>query len=235
MLCDIPAILIFVKIFLLRTSAQIVSIVFHPLLIIIYLLMILIALNPYLFALQDLHEKTVFFVYTFVNTLIIPVIAIFIMKMLGIVQSLQMQDKKERIGPLIVIGSLYLWMFINFKGNPSVPELFVSFILGSVLAIFLAFFINNFTKLSLHSAGLGGLVTILLIMKFNLEYDSFYINIFNWFGALISVDLLLIVAIIISGIVSSARLYLGAHSSFQIYLGFIVGIITQLIAFNVIF
>lgn len=219
----------------MRTIAHIISVLFHPLLIILYLLMVLIALNPYVFALSDLHEKTTFFVYTFVNTLVIPILSIFIMKMLGIVKSLEMKDNKERIGPLIIIGSLYLWMFINFKGNQIVPPLFSSFILGSTLAIFISFFINNFTKISLHMVGMGGLIIALILIKFEMPYDKFFIDVFNSFGAMVTLDFLIIVSILLTGITGTARLYLEAHQPRQIYLGFIIGCLSQLMAFTIIF
>lgn len=219
----------------MRIFAHIISILFHPLLIIIYILMILITLNPYVFAFSDAHEKTTFFVYTFVNTLLIPVLSIFIMKMLGFVKSLEMKDNKERIGPLIVIGSLYLWMFINFKGNQIVPAIFSSFILGSVLAIFISFFINNFTKLSLHMVGMGGLIIALVLIKYQMTYDKFFFEVFNLFSAMISLDFLIMLSVILAGITATARLYLKAHRPQEIYLGFIVGILSQLIAFSIIF
>jgi hypothetical protein len=219
----------------LKLLAQIISIVLHPLLIILYLLMILIAINPYLFALADLHEKTTFFVYTFVNTLVIPILSILVMKMLGMVKSLEMHTSKERIGPLIVIGSLYLWMFINFKGNQIVPDIFSSFILGSVLSVFIAFFINNFTKLSLHMVGMGGLIVALIVMKFQLEYHEIYIKVFDWFGALISLDFLIILSILAAGVTGTARLYLKAHVSKELYLGLLVGILSQAMAYSIIF
>jgi hypothetical protein len=219
----------------LRTIAHIISVLFHPLLIILYLLMILIALNPYVFSLSDLHEKTTFFVYTFVNTLVIPILSIFIMKMLGMVKSFEMKDNKERIGPLIVIGSLYLWMFINFKDNQMVPPLFSSFILGSVLAIFTSFFINNFTKISLHMVGMGGLIIALILIKLEMPYDKFFIDVFNSFGAMVTLDFMILVAILLAGITGTARLYLKAHQPSQIYLGFIIGGLTQLMAFSIIF
>ena len=126
-------------------------------------------------------------------------------------------------------------MFVNFKGNQAVPDLFVSFILGSVLAIFISFFINNFTKLSLHMVGMGGLILALILMKTQLDYNSLYIKIMDWFGMAISIDFLIIIAVLLAGLTASSRLYLKAHVPQEIYLGFFVGILTQLFAFNIIF
>lgn len=219
----------------MRIPAQIISILFHPLLIIIYLLMVLITLNPYLFVLNDLQEKTTFFVYTFVNTLIIPIISIFIMKFLGMIKSLEMETNKERIGPLIVIGSLYLWMVINFKGNQIVPDIFSSIVLGSVIGIFVAFFFNSFTKISLHMVGMGGMVIALVLLKFQMEQGAILFNVFDWFGVMLSIDLLIFLGILVAGITGTARLYLKAHNSAQVYQGFLIGSLAQLLAFSIIF
>jgi hypothetical protein len=219
----------------LRIPAQILSVLLHPILIILYVWMILMAIDPFLFKLGDKNAKIIFLTYTFVSTLVIPVLSIFIMKMLGFVKSFEMKDSKERIGPLIVIGTLYLWMFINYKNDPGIPPVFVTFILGSVFSIFIAFFINNFSKISLHMVGMGGFFTALLLMKFLINYDSFFISVFNWFSAQVSLSFVLIVIALLSGLVGSARLYLKAHETKDLITGFIVGVAAQIIAYIIIY
>jgi len=217
-----------------RFLAQLTSIILHPLLIILYFLAILITINPFDFSFHDSHEKTVFFVYTFVNALVIPVLSIVIMKFLGFVNSFEMKTQKERIGPLIVVGTFYLWMFINYLNNPSIPSIYVSVILGSSFAIFIAFFINNFSKISLHMIGMGGLLMALFILKYNMNYNNFFVSVNNWFNIQISLNFLLVIAVLLSGMVASSRLYLKAHITQDIYGGFLIGILSQLIAFKII-
>ena len=219
----------------LRVSAQIVSVLFHPLLMLLYMLWILLALDPYEFTLQGNFEQISFFVYTIVICLVIPVLSMFIMKMLGLINSLEMKTQKERIGPLIVVGTLYLWLFINLKDQSGIPQVFSSFILGSVLAIFISFFFNNFFKLSLHMVGLGGVLVFLIILKYALSNDLIILRFFQTSFALINLDLLLMAAILITGLVASARLLLGAHDKSQLLAGIGIGALSQLIAYSIIF
>lgn len=220
---------------ILKILAKIISILFHPLWMLIYLLAILLAINPYMFSWQDEHEKLLFFVYTFMNTLIIPVLAIFIMKMLGFVKSLEMLGKKERIGPMIVIGTLYLWLFINFKNSSFVPDIFISIILGSVIAIFTAFFINNFSKISLHMLGAGGLIVGLVVSRISLDQHFMILTVPNLFNATISIDLLIVLSILLAGMIATARLYLKAHVPRDVYGGLFIGMLSQIIAYLIIF
>jgi len=211
------------------------SLVFHPLLMILYLWGMLMLVDPFLFPANDTADYIQFFVYTLVSALIIPVISIFIMKMLGFVKSLQMNDKKERIGPMIVIGSLYLWMYVNFRNNAAVPDIFVSLVLGSIIAIFIAFFINNFSKISLHMVGAGGLIIGTWAIISQAGSSSFVLPIPFFGKALISNELLLIASIFVSGLVGSSRLYLKAHVPRDIYGGFLVGAFAQILAYLIVF
>lgn len=217
----------------MKFIANIISFVFHPLFILVYIMGMLMVINPYIFRIQDEQARVVFFVYTFVSLIVIPVVAIVILKQLNMIKSFRMEDKLERVGPLIVIGIAYLWLYINYKNTTSVPLLFTSFLLGSVFAVFVSFFINNFTKISLHTVGMGGLISAVIIMKYHLHYENFQLNIFSY-SFMIDVFLLLLVVIISGGLVGSVRLYLKSHSKDQIYLGYIVGFFTQLIAYNIV-
>ena len=218
----------------MKIIAHLISIVFHPLLVLVYILGLLMAINPYIFRIQDEKTKVIFFVYTFVSLIVIPVVSILILKQLDMIKSFSMKDKMERVGPLIIVGIVYLWLYINYKNAASVPVIFSSILLGSVISVFVSFFINNFTKISLHTVGMGGLVSAILIMKYSLKYDNLVFNT-NLFGDYnINVYLILLISILLAGLVGTVRLYLKSHNNEQIYSGFIVGFLAQLIAFNIV-
>ena len=217
----------------MKFIANLISFVFHPLFILVYIMGLLIIINPYIFRIQDEKTRVIFFVYTFVSLIVIPVVAIVILKQLNMIKSFRMEDKLERVGPLIVIGIAYLWLYINYKNTTSVPFIFTAFLLGSVISVFVSFFINNFTKLSLHTVGMGGLISAVIIMKYHFQNESFQLNIFSN-SFMINVFLLLLVVIIIGGLVGSVRLFLKSHTKDQIYLGYIVGFFAQLVAYNIV-
>lgn len=145
-----------------------------------------------------------------------------------------METNKDRVGPMIASGIFYIWLYVNVRQNPNIPDIFTTFLLGSTIALFIGFFINNFTKISLHSIAVAGLVTSLVLLKFGFDYYSFLINIPGFGSYIISTDMLIILAILLAGLMGTVRLFLKAHSPDQIYGGYMVGIFAQLIAFQVV-
>ncbi len=216
----------------MKTTAKLISIIFHPLFIIGYVLILLLVMNPYLFIVNDEKARFLLIFNVFMLTVFFPLFSIFLMKMLDFIKSYEMEDKSERIGPLIATGVFYLWLFVNFKDNSSIPVSFSSFVLGSTIGLFLALMLNSFTKISLHTIGAGGLVSGLLLIKYFYSYETFFISL--PFGTLqVSTTLVAILAMIISGLVGTSRLLLKAHDEYDVYAGYMVGIFSMVIAFKI--
>lgn len=209
------------------------SVLFHPLFIIIYVLLLFLKINPYLFPYRNSKEFVVLLITLFVVTVFMPFISILMMRFLGLIDSLEMKEKTERIGPLIVTSIAYLWIFLNIRTHDGLPQVFSAFVLGAIIALFVAFFINNFTKISLHAVGLGGLLMAIINVMVTSEraYANFKI------GELLSFSMhnlfLLALIIMIIGAVLSSRLYLKAHQLQDVTGGLLVGILGQLIAINI--
>lgn len=220
---------------MMRSVANTISVLFHPLFITVYTLALLLWLNPYIFNDPNSKPKIIFYVYSCVSLLIIPFISIIMMKKLNIITTFTMEDSTDRIGPMITVTIIYLWMFINYKNTTSLPLSFSAIMLGSTLAVMASFFINNFTKISLHAVGMGSLTAVLLMIKFVLEFNKVAISTGNNIDYNIDIFVFILISIVLSGIVLSSRLFLKAHDLSQIYLGLIVGFISQFIAFNLIF
>ena len=98
-------------------------------------------------------------------------------------------------------------------------ELVFFMMLGACLAIFVALFINIFSKISLHAIGVGSLVALLFVLVRISTYDM---------------RLLLLAAVLVAGIVGTARLILQAHDIREIYSGYLVGFTGQFVAFIIV-
>ncbi|MBK8663664.1 MAG: hypothetical protein IPN18_18460 [Ignavibacteriales bacterium] len=61
------------------------------------------------------------------------------------------------------------------------------------------------------------------------------INVSETYNIEINLYLLILISIVIAGVVGSARLFLKAHTREQVYSGYLLGFLSQLIAFNIIF
>ncbi len=216
--------------FMLRFGAQLVSIVFHPLLMVTYMLVLLLLVNPYLFGYNHIASGDLLIIRVFFSTVVIPGLAVLMMKFLGLIQSLEMREREERIGPLIVTGMFYIWMFYNFYKNPELPEAFTIFMLGATLGLFVAFLINLFLKISLHAVGMGGLLGMVVITMLLYSYDSFPLLDMN-----VHMVSLFMSVILACGLVGTARLILDAHKAVELYAGYIIGFSMQFIAFALLF
>lgn len=219
---------------MLRLGANIISVIFHPLFMVPYVLGLLMVINPYLFSIQDSKSKGIILLSVFFLSVFFPLFGILMLKLVGLTKSMQMNDREERIGPLIITSIFYLWLFVNIRNNPGIPEAFNAFTLGATIGIFIAFFINNFSKISLHGVGVGGLLAGIFMIRFLFSYEEILLNLGPLGTFLINVDILLMASILIAGMVCTARLYLNAHKESDLYGGFVVGIFSQLIAYIII-
>lgn len=146
----------------------------------------------------------------FVLTCILPSILLLTCRFLGIVKNLRLSQKDERYIPGILMMLTYgvsAWFFefrLNLPAWLSEP-MFVMF--GSAV-MFL--FVNIFMKVSVYAWGVFSYSGLLAWIVFNTkDYRSL---------------LFLILSIILSGGVMSARMYLERHTPRQLWTGALTGI-----------
>ena len=134
---------------MLRSLAMGLSVVFHPLLVPTYMLLLLLLINPYLFGVSSPQDEgaKMLLLLVFLYTFFIPAVSFVVMYFLGMIQDIHVKDKEERIGPYLITGMLYIWVYYNFSQTGQLPPAYVSFMLGAVIALFLAFIINIFSKI----------------------------------------------------------------------------------------
>jgi len=221
---------------MIRVTARLISFLMHPLFIISYVLFFLMQVNPYIFGYSGPKSQGLIVISIVTISFMFPMISILLMKALGLIQTIEMKDKKERIGPLIVTGLFYMWLYVNVRNNTNIPDVLSFFILGSTISVFMALMINSFTKISLHTIAMGGLTAGIMFIIFNWTYGTVDIP-FPWFNfhLRISDRLVAMIVVILAGAVGSSRLYLKAHKEDEIYGGYLVGILSQIIAFRIFF
>lgn len=222
---------------MLKSLAQVLSFIFHPLLIVTYMLVLLLLVNPYLFGVNSVSDKQskLLILQVFLSTFFIPAFAVAMLRFTGMIKSMEMKTRQERIGPYIITGMFYIWMFRNFLGSDQVPTAFSSFLLGASIGLFIAFFINIFSKISAHAVGMGGLVGMVVITMLLFSYDTFTIHSTIIGMVEMSMNGVLVFVIVMAGIVGSARLLLQAHEPLDLYGGYLVGFASQFIALRFLF
>lgn len=198
----------------LKIVARVVSYIFHPLFIPVYISWFLIYVHQ-LFPAFSASDKTLLFIRFVVMYTVFPLVTVLIAKGLGFVQSVYLKTQKDRIIPYVACGLYYFWMWYVLKNQPVFPRFLVMLSLAIFLASSLGLIVNSFMKISMHGLSLGVMICFILIMAFSTNAS---------FGNYIAI------ALFITGLVSTARLINSDHNPAEVYLGLIGGIISQLIA-----
>lgn len=200
----------------LRVFGHIVSYIFHPLFIPVYVTAFLLYIEPYAFAGLDARQKTFKLISIFFNTTFLPGFAVFLMYKLKLIKSMYLKSQRERIIPYAVAMVFYFWVWYVSKNQLENPLIFKVFLLGTFLAVCATWMLNINSKISMHSTAMGGLICFALLLTFHTQDPS---------------ALYLSFAMLIAGLVCTARFIVSDHSRSEIYLGLASGIITQLIAY----
>lgn len=218
-----------------KALASIISFLFHPLLILTYSLVILILVDPYAFGANALDntKSKVLIVRIFLSTFFIPFLSILMLYFLGMVKTLNLEDKMDRTGPYIITGIFYLWLFRNFWDSTIVPPLYATFMLGATIALFLAFLINIFSKISIHTVGIAALISMTILTMVFIQYKAFIILIPFLGTYQVSVLNLLLGLVIVAGFLGTCRFYLQKYQPNEIYGGYMVGFLAPFIALQI--
>ncbi|OQX80054.1 MAG: hypothetical protein B6D61_02560 [Bacteroidetes bacterium 4484_249] len=197
--------------------AKIISVIFHPLLIPTFTTLILFNINSYISLLIPYEAKLLILAMIFITTFLFPLLFIFIMKRRGIIKSLQIETREERVYPFAITAIFY---FISYQmvRQLQISEIYYLFLLGSTFLIVVALLINFYSKISIHMIGIGGLLGFLIGLSIRINTD---------------VIILIFIVTLIAGFIGFARLKLSAHKPIQVYSGFIVGAIIMLIIFSI--
>ena len=201
---------------LLRMISKILSYVFHPIFMPSYFFLYLMLHFPYAFAgITEWQLKMRLFGVVWL-TAFFPAFAVFLLWRLKFSESIFLRTQKERIVPYIITMFFYWWMYYLSRNFTDQPEVLKFFFMGIFIATVAGLILNNYFKISMHSMGVGGFATAVLL-------TSFYYEVAN--GVPISI------ALVIAGLVCTARLIVSDHSVKEIYMGLFVGIISQIIGY----
>lgn len=199
----------------LKSLAKLLSYVFHPLFIPFYIFLFVLYIAPYEFSGFNPKSVTLKILSVFISTAFFPTVVVFLLWRLKFIDSIYLRTQKERIIPYITTMIFYWWMFYLSKNLTDQPSILKIFFLGIFITTAVAVLANNYFKISMHALGLGGAVTFICIFAFAYQIQiGFFIS----------------VALTIAGMVLTSRLLISNHSQFDIYSGFILAALCQIIA-----
>jgi hypothetical protein len=144
-------------------------------------------------------------------SVVIPGVGVLVMKRWNIISDVEIEDRKERYIPMVVtlISCLMLYGGLTFQlKEVVVPKYTFSLALSGVVIAVAFLIFNMWKKISIHAAGMGIMFGFLFSYVLNqAEYQL-------WILAL---------ALICSGAVMTARLYLNKHSMSEVVIGWLLG------------
>ena len=136
------------------------------------------------------------------------------LRSLGSISSYRVDERRERLLPLLIGAICYVLCAITIARIPSAAFL-RKFMLAAACCEVMCLVVSGYWKISLHLTGMGAVVALLVVM-----------NILGVGNMMIP----LMVAILLAGALASARLYLGCHNAAQVLAGFCGGFVVTVLA-----
>ena len=147
---------------------------------------------------------------TAVLTLIIPIILLVFLWRKGYIDSLHIDNAKQRTTPYIYTLICYGFWAYFVRVTVKMPTFMLLVAIGAMVALLAVTIINHWWKISAHLTGIGGLLGG--ICSFALNYSPLPL-------------MLIIIVLLLSLLLMYARLYLQAHTPMQVVCGFLLGLL----------
>lgn len=204
----------------MKQVAKFISVVFHPLLLTTYLVIILSYYFPSMLMIRK-ENRMVIVGLVFVFTFVLPAVNLVMLRAFGNIQSLTLQSRRERILPFVFISLLYLLVTFLFYFKLPFSANFEKLMMIVSALVVVSLMITLFYKISIHSIAMGGGIGILLPLNQVTEQMSLL-----WPTAF---------TILVTGLVMSSRLVLDAHSPREVMYGGVVGFVVGFFGMIILF
>jgi hypothetical protein len=194
-----------------RRMAQILSIVFQPMVMPLLTAWMLFNSHTYIDFAANANMRKFVYATLLLTTVILPVMVFGYLFRKKIITTYHIDKREERKYAFVVtiffMGLTY-WIF----SKVALPFIFYAMIIGGMISIIISALITLLWKISIHMMGVGGLVGSIAGLSYILKVDLTPMIFFSIF---------------ISGLTGFARLKLFAHTPAQVYWGFTLGIVVM--------
>lgn len=175
------------------------------------MLAILIKFLPDLFAPMNLHIMLLLLLLVFLTTFVIPVLSLLGLYTSNIISNIKLEKSEERKLPLIFITFFYAVTSFMFVDKLEVNSILLLMLVMVSVQVALLTIITFFWKISIHSAGIGGMTGFMLALAYLFPESNLLLP--------------LVILVLLSGLLLSARMYLNAHIPLEVYSGYAFGFI----------
>jgi len=164
------------------------------------------------------QQEYIILLVVFVSTYIIPIVLLGLLKRLNMINDYQLKTIDERKFPILFFIML---SFIIGRAMVSIQiaDLLAFSFFGVAFALSFTYLLFNLKiKTSLHTLGIGGIIGFVMVMSY--EYR-------------LNFNVLIAGLFILAGLIGLSRLALNAHRPKEVYIGFVLGMISQFISFQI--
>lgn len=155
----------------------------------------------------------------FVITYIIPLLSLILLKSLGLIDSFHVKTIRERRFPILFMIVLFYLLGNFILKIPALRDLGFLFYGTSLSLVGIYLLFNLKLKSSLHLVSMGNAIGFFIIVS-NLYY--------------ISLLPVIMILFLLSGLLASSRLHLQAHTPKELFLGFSLGFVSQVVVFSIL-
>jgi hypothetical protein len=200
---------------LVRIPAKIISYIFHPIFVPVYMLLFMVYVHPYLFAGFTDSDKIRVMLQAFIMFSFFPVVTVLLLKALNFIGSFYLTTQKDRIIPFVACGIWYFWIWYVWRNLPNYPRESVVLTLAIFIASSMGLIANIYMKISMHAISMGIMVTFIFFLAFTQALNfSLYLS----------------VVLLITGLVCTSRLIVSNHTQKEVYVGLFTGFVSMLAA-----
>jgi hypothetical protein len=199
----------------IRLPARIISYIFHPVFVPVYMILFLLYIHPGVFAGFSPPKKTVVLLQALLPYLVLPVVTVLLLKALNFIDTITLVTRKDRIIPYIACNLWYFWIGYVWYNQADYPKEIVILAIAIFLSSVIGQLANIYMKISMHAIAMGIAVSFMVLVALTQPASS---------GVYISVT------VFIAGLVCTARLLASDHSLKDIYGGLLAGVAGMLMA-----
>lgn len=188
--------------------SRIISGVAHPMLMPLYTIFVVFNSGTFLDFTPPQLIRVIYLIVG-ISTILLPISILPMLKAQNYISDYGLTDRRERIIPLtltIIFYSLGFYLLMKF----SITRIVAHLQLAAILSIGLIAVISSKWKVSIHMTGIGGFIG--MILTFTILYAG-------------SLRIYFIAGILMAGLLAYSRLKLNLHTPFQVYAGFMLGLV----------
>ena len=190
-----------------KNIATLISVIFHP--VLIPTLGFLILFNSgFYFSIINWEVKRYVLLIVLFSTGILPMLSVAILA-INPKFDINMEKSQDRIIPLL-FSSVFYYIGFVLLGRMKAFPIFKLFLVASVFVIIILLIISFRWKISNHMAAIGGLTGTVFALSFRSGTNPMYT---------------ILILVLLSGLVGTARLILEKHTISQLIAGYGIGFI----------